>query len=317
MLELRVRSITNEAAGINTYELVDPAGGDLPPFTAGCHIDVHIPGGFVRQYSLCNDPAERRRYLIGVQNVSDGRGGSAALHGSVRAGDLLKVSAPRNNFSLAPGAKKHLLIAGGIGITPMMAMLEQLQSTGEHFLLHYCTRSPERTAFRERLAPLVQAGHAVHHYDHGDPANGLAIAELLRTREEGTHLYYCGPQGMMAAVEKAAAHWPAGTVHCEYFAAPPLAPSDQAQAAGEFRIRLASTGQTLAVAADKSILETLREAGIPCESSCEAGVCGTCRTRYLEGSPEHCDFVLDESEKEEYLLICCSRSNSELLVLDL
>jgi vanillate O-demethylase ferredoxin subunit len=319
MLELRVRSITNEAAGINAYELVDPAGDDLPEFSAGSHIDVHIPGNFVRQYSLSNDPRERKRYVIGVLNVSDGRGGSAALHACVRAGHLLKVSAPRNNFPLAQDARRHLLIAGGIGITPMMAMISHLQCVGAEYKLHYCTRSPERTAFRDQVSPMVAAGRAVHHYDHGDPSQGVSLANLLHPWEEGTHLYYCGPPGMMAAVAKAASHWPEGTVHCEYFAAPPASwpRKENPVTDGAFQVRIASTGQTLDVPADKSIVQTLRDAGISCETSCEAGVCGTCRTRYLEGTPEHCDFVLNEGERDQYLMICCSRSSSELLVLDL
>lgn len=319
MLELRVRSITNEAVGINTYELVHPTGEQLPPFTAGCHIDVHIPGNFVRQYSLCNDPGERHRYVIGVLNVIGGRGGSTALHASVRAGDSVQVSVPRNNFSIVEGATRHLMIAGGIGITPMMSMIERLQAMGAQHMLHYCTRSPERTAFLDRLAPRVEAGTTVHHFDYGDPANGLSLAALLHTREEGTHLYYCGPAGLMEAVAKASAHWPAGTVHCEYFAAPPISwpRNDETDVNGEFEVRIASTGQTLPVSADKSILQTLREAGLECASSCEAGVCGSCRTRYLEGTPAHNDFVLDEKEREEYLMVCCSRSNSQLLVLDI
>lgn len=319
MLELRVRSITNEALGINAYELVDPAGAELPAFTPGAHIDVHIPGGFVRQYSLSNDPLERKRYVIGVLNVCDGRGGSKALHASVRAGDLLRVSTPRNHFPLAPDARRHLLLAGGIGITPMMAMVAQLRAAGAEYKLHYCTRSPERTAFRELLAPLVEAGKAVHHYDYGDPAQGLSLTDLLRHPEIGTHLYYCGPPGLMAAVAKATAHWPQGTVHCEYFAAPPAAwpRAENPVSDGAFEVRIASTGQTLAVPADKSIAQTLREAGIACATSCEAGVCGTCRTRYLEGTPEHSDFILSDEERREYLTVCCSRSSSELLVLDI
>ena len=319
MLELRVRSVTNVATGINTYELVDPAGGDLPPFSAGCHVDVHIPGNYVRQYSLSNDPAERKRYVIGVLNAADGRGGSKAMHAMVHAGATIKVSAPRNNFPLGEGARRHVLIAGGIGITPIMSMVRVLESRGSEYVLHYCSRSPERTAFREELEALAQKGNVVHHYDHGDPAKGIPLSRVLEWADAGTHLYYCGPPGLMAAIAEASAHWPAGTVHCEHFAAPPAAwPRKEASAAnGEFRIRIASTGQTMRVPEGKSILQTLREAGVPCESSCEAGVCGSCRTRYLEGTPDHGDFVLDDAEREQYLMICCSRAQSELLVLDL
>ncbi len=320
MLELLVKSITYEAAGINAYELVDPAGGELPPFAAGSHIDVHIPGKFIRQYSLSNDPRERHRYVIGVLHVADGRGGSAALHRSVRAGDLLTVSAPKNNFPLVETAERYVLLAGGIGITPILAMAARLEAIGARYELHYCSRSPERTAFRERLAPLVAAGKATHHFDHGNPENGLALAELLREPAPGTHLYYCGPAGMMAAAASASAHWPQGSVHSEYFSAPPARANNAANVTSgsdAFDIRIASTGQTLHVPADKSIVDVLRQAGVPCETSCEAGICGTCRTRYLGGCPAHNDFVLDESEREQYLLICCARANSELLVLDL
>jgi ferredoxin-NADP reductase len=323
MLELRVRSIVNEAIGVNAYELVAPDGELLPAFSAGSHIDVHIPGGFVRQYSLCNDPRERHRYLIGVLNVSDGRGGSAALHAGVRAGDRIRVSMPRNHFQLEERARQHLLVAGGIGITPMLSMVEALEARGQRYTLHYCARAPERAAFLGRLARQFKCGRAIAHYDRGVPSAGLSIADLLRVPEPGTHLYYCGPAGLMSAIARASAHWPQGTVHCEYFAAPPAVwPRDTGEAAGAqensaFQIQIASTGQLLSVPAEKSIVEVLREAGVSCETSCEAGVCGTCKTRYLEGTPEHCDYVLDDAEKSEYLTPCCSRSKSGLLVLDL
>lgn len=148
MLEVKVRSIVNEAVGINCFELVDPHGRELPPFKAGAHIDAMIPGNFVRQYSLCNDPRERFRYVIGVLKQDDGRGGWKAMHTMMRAGDLLKISRPRNNFSLTESASQYLLIAGGIGETPMMAMVEKLKSTDAKFTMHYCARSPDRMAFK-------------------------------------------------------------------------------------------------------------------------------------------------------------------------
>jgi ferredoxin-NADP reductase len=323
MLELRVRSIVNEAIGVNAYELVAPDGELLPAFSAGSHIDVHIPGGFVRQYSLCNDPRERHRYLIGVLNVTEGRGGSAALHAGVRAGDRIRVSMPRNHFQLEERACHHLLVAGGIGITPMLSMVEALEARGETYTLHYCARAPERAAFLGRLARQFKCGRAIAHYDRGVSSDGLSIVDLLRAPVPGTHLYYCGPTGLMSAIARASTHWPRGTVHCEYFAAPPAVwPRDTGEAAGAqensaFQIQIASTGQLLSVPAEKSIVEVLREAGVSCETSCEAGVCGTCKTRYLEGTPEHCDYVLDDAEKSEYLTPCCSRSKSGLLVLDL
>jgi len=214
---LRIRSITYLAARINGYEFVDPDGHDLPGFAAGAHISVRLSEGLVRDFSLWNDPAERERYCIAV--LREGLG-SSQLHDSVRVGDLVEASTPRNNFPLAAAAERHLLIAGGIGITPIMAMIAELRRRRAEFRLHYCTRSPEETAFLEDLAVLAAQGLVQFHHDGGDPAKGLDIAAALRQCRPGTHLYYCGPAGMMAAAAAASAHWPPGTVHCEYFAGP-------------------------------------------------------------------------------------------------
>ena len=315
MLTVKVRCIENQAAGINTFELVDPAGNALPPFTAGAHIDLHLPGGFVRQYSLCNSPRERHRYVVGVLNVQDGRGGSRSLHTNVRAGDLLRISSPRNNFPLAEEAERHLFIAGGIGVTPMMAMLEHCEVTQADYQLYYCGETPERTGFRERLASLP-GKRVLIHYDGGDPARRLDIQALLQLHEPGTHVYCCGPAGLMAGVKAATQHWPAGTVHFEHFAAPVTA-ATATDKDGEFAVTLARSGQSLAIPADKSIAQVLRDAGIACETSCEAGICGTCRTRYIDGEVDHRDFILADDEKRDHLLICCSRAKSVTLVLDL
>ncbi|MCY1272439.1 Phthalate 4,5-dioxygenase oxygenase reductase subunit [compost metagenome] len=316
MLTIKVRCIESQAEGINTFELVDPAGNELPPFAAGAHIDVHLPGGFIRQYSLCNSPNERHRYVVGVLKAPNSRGGSVSLHTNVRAGDLLQISAPRNNFPLARQAERHLLIAGGIGVTPMIAMLEHFEATGAEYILYYCGESPERTAFRERLAPLL-GKRVIIHYDGGDPARRLDIRELLLHHEPGTHLYCCGPGGLMAGVKAAAEHWPEGSVHFEHFAAPVQPESASTGNDGEFQITLARSGRTLAVPSDKSISQALRDAGVACETSCEAGICGTCRTRYIDGEVDHRDFILGDDEKQDHLLICCSRAKSTNLVLDL
>ena len=214
---LRVRSITYLAARINGYELVDPDGQDLPPFTAGAHISVRLSEGIVRDFSLWNDPAERTRYCIAVLREGSG---SQHLHEQVRVGALVAGSMPPNNFPLAAGAERHLLIAGGIGITPIMAMIAELRSRRAEFHLHYCTRSPEETAFLDDLAVLAALGRVQFHHDGGDPANGLDITATLREWRSGTHLYCCGPAGMMAAAAAASAHWPAGTVHFEFFTGP-------------------------------------------------------------------------------------------------
>src|SRR6516165_49008 len=214
---LRVRSITYLAARINGYELVDPAGQDLAPFSAGAHISVQLVEGIVRDFSMWNDPAERTRYCIAV--LREGLA-SSRLHKEVRVGALVAASAPRNNFPLAAEAEPHLLIAGGIGITPIMAMIAELRRRRAEFHVHYCTRSPDETAFLDDLAMLAALGRLQFHHDGGDPANGLDIAAALRECRRGTHLYCCGPAGMMAAAATASAHWPAGTVHFEFFAGP-------------------------------------------------------------------------------------------------
>src|SRR6202011_3645172 len=217
-MQLRVRSIAYLAEAIHGLELVDPRGRDLPRFAAGAHIDVRA-GGFLRQYSLWNDPAERRRYCIAVLRESESRGGSRHLHEAARVGDLVEVSLPRNNFPLAAAAERHLLIAGGIGIAPIMSMVAELQRRHADFQLHYCTRSLGRTAFRDALAPLAGDERARFHHDGGDPTRGLDIAAALRDPPPGTHLYYCGPPPLMAAASQAAAGWPPGTAHYEYFTA--------------------------------------------------------------------------------------------------
>jgi len=330
LLRVRVAKVTREADDINAYELVDLAGGLLPAFAAGSHIDVHVGEGLVRQYSLCNAPGERDRYVIGVLREMNGRGGSAAMFDRVRAGTTLEISPPRNLFPLVASARSHLLLAGGIGITPMLAMVAQLEQDRADYTLHYCTRAPEKTAFRGMLSAVAQ--RVRQHHDGGDPRNGLDIASLLRDHVAGTHLYYCGPPGFMAAVKAASEHWPQATTHCEYFTAPraaagpagvspasaalaPLASGPAAEPA-EFRVRLQKSGAEYEVPRDKSIVQVLREHGVEVETSCESGLCGTCRTRYFEGEPVHNDYVLADDEREEFVMICCARSSSALLVLD-
>ncbi|HVB81521.1 MAG TPA: PDR/VanB family oxidoreductase [Candidatus Binataceae bacterium] len=322
-LRVRVRSIVYQADWINAYEVIDPERKDLPPFTAGSHIDVYFRDGRVRQYSLCNDPAERSRYVFAVQREADGRGGSKAIFELVHVGRILTISQPRNNFPLRENADFHLLLAGGIGITPCLAMIHRLVRIGAAFQLHYCTRGPERTAFKDDLASFAAERKVVFHYDGGVPAQGLNLQRLLAERRPGTHLYACGPAGFIAAVRAGAAHWPKSSVHFELFTALPVeAPDGQAANAPErsdpaFRVKLARSGAVLEVPGDKSIVQVLREHGIEVATSCENGLCGTCRTRCLEGEPEHRDYVLDDKERSEYVLICCARSRSPLLVLDL
>lgn len=317
-LALVVRQIRFEAHGINSYELADPAGAELPVFTAGAHIDIHLPNGIVRQYSLCNAPAERHRYVIAVLRDDKGRGGSTALHDCLHVQDIVNVSLPRNNFTLAPDAKKVILVAGGIGMTPLKSMAHALEADGVPFELHYCSRNAGCVAFKEQLEAQWNHGQLHFHYDHGDPANGLNIAGLLSDPPPDTHVFYCGPAGFMKACAEASRHWPAGTVHFEHFKAPESAAgAPAALAQGSFMMKIASTGAMLEVPEDRSIADVLKEAGVQIETSCEAGLCATCKIRYLEGDVDHRDYILSDEEHGRFLTACVSRATSGVLVLDL
>ncbi|OUT52240.1 MAG: hypothetical protein CBB68_02475 [Rhodospirillaceae bacterium TMED8] len=316
-LHARLKSITNVANGINAFELIGGGEDPLPPFTAGSHIDIHLDNGLIKQYSLCNDPDEINRYVFAVQREETGNGGSKAIHDTLRAGDYLTISIPRNNFPLAQNVENHLFLAGGIGVTPIMAMIKACQSKSLKFELIYCVRSPEKTAFLNELAKI---DNVTIHNDQGDPAHSYDFSELLGNPMTGTHLYYCGPPGFMRAVKSAAANWPKGTCHFEYFTTldkdhQPAAPENATNAS--FQVKLNSTGDIIDVPVNKSIADALREHGIEVQTSCESGLCGTCQIRYLEGTPEHHDLILDEETRKTDILICCARSHSPLLVLDL
>ena len=312
-MRLRVRSITYLAETINGYELVDPRGRDLPRFAAGAHVSLRL-GRLSRQYSLCNDPAERRRYCIAVLREEQSRGGSRQLHDVVRVGDLVDVSLPRNDFPLALEAERHLLIAGGIGIAPIMAMIAELQRRRADFRLHYWTSSPARTAFRDALAPLAGEGRAVFHYDEGDPAPRPDVAALLRDPRPGTHLYLCAPPLLMAAATEAVRDWPPDTVHCEYLTRRPVGSFEEDR---PFRVRLAKSGVEYEVPVGDTIVNVLRRHGIAVNTSCELGYCGACLTPYVSGEPDHRDQVLAEKDRARYVLICCARAKTPVLELDL
>jgi vanillate O-demethylase ferredoxin subunit len=317
LLTVSVLRRQGEALGVASFELVAPDGGPLPAFTAGAHIDVHVPGGKVRQYSLCNDPAERDRYIIAVLDVPDSRGGSRAMHELVHAGATLTISAPKNHFELAPHARRSLLLAGGIGVTPILCMAESLQRAGADFALHYCSRSPARTAFRRRILQSPFADRAQFHFDDGADDQKLDLAALLKHPEPGTHLYVCGPRGFMDAVlaTARARGWPGAQLHYEFFAAD-VGPRDSD---GSFEVRLARSARSLRVARDQTVVEAVAAAGVAIPTSCEQGVCGTCLTRVLDGQPDHRDMYLtdEEQQRNDCFLPCCSRAKSATLVLDL
>jgi len=311
---VRIAAKNVEALDICSFELVAVDGRPLMPFSAGAHIDVHLPDGLVRQYSLCNDPREQNRYLIAVLRDPKSRGGSAGMHG-LEQGQAIGISDPKNHFPLVHEAKRSLLVAGGIGITPILCMAERLANTQAAFELHYATRSAVRTAFAQRLENASFSSQVWIYHD--DDAGKPDIAGVFATPSADTHVYICGPTGFMEAMlaKARSAGWPESALHREYFAASPIDTS----ADGSFEVQIASSGKVLRVAADQSVTAALALAGIDVPVSCEQGVCGTCVTRVIDGVPDHRDMYLtpDEQSKGDQFTPCCSRAKSARLVLDL
>jgi ferredoxin-NADP reductase len=306
-----------EATDICTFELADPLGNALPSFSAGSHVDVYIGDGLVRQYSLCNDPRDTHRYMIAVLRVPASRGGSAVMHDAIQEGDLLEISEPRNRFQLAHGARRSLLVAGGIGVTPILCMAERLANIGADFEMHYCTRSPGRTAFMERIRR-SSFGERVHfHFDDGPAGQKLDAERLLTHSRPDTHLYVCGPTGFMDWLLSTARAkgWPAQRQHREYFSSDMRAASDDK----EFDVKIASTGKVYRIARDRTVVAALAQYGIEIPTSCAQGVCGTCLTRVIDGEPDHRDIYQTDAERarNDQFTPCCSRARSATLVLDL
>lgn len=302
------------AEGIVSFELRDPEGGPLAPFTAGAHVTVRVPSGANRNYSLCNDPDETDRYVIAVKRDSAGRGGSVSMTDDVAEGDRIDVSAPRNEFGLSERARSFVFVAGGIGITPILSMMRYLKNTGgPRFKLYYLTRSPETTAFVDELSGAEWKPHVVIHHDHGDLAHAFDFWPVFEKPGSGTHVYCCGPRALMDSVRDMTGHWPQGSVHFESFGV------DQSRAAQNtpFSVKLGRSGRTFEIPKDRSILEILRDNGIRAPSSCESGTCGSCRTTLCAGEADHRDMVLGDDEKRDHIMICVSRAKSEELVLDL
>jgi vanillate O-demethylase ferredoxin subunit len=320
-LDVRVKQVRYEGKGINSYEFTSPTGEPLPPFEAGSHIDIHLKNGVIRQYSLCNSPAERNRYVIAVLRDEAGRGGSRAMHDEVAAGSIVTISRPRNHFALDGNAKRVVLIAGGIGVTPLKAMAHELDTHHVEFEMHYCARNREAAAFGEEFSAMERDGRLHYHFDDGAKHNQLDIAKLLARPAPGTHVYYCGPAGFMKACADAASHWPKGTVHFEHFKAPEQPKRASApvstESAGGCDVTIASTGQVVHLSADQSLADALNAAGVEVPTSCCAGLCATCKVRYRDGEVEHNDFILSDEERREYLTTCVSRPASKTLVLDL
>jgi vanillate O-demethylase ferredoxin subunit len=239
------------------------------------------------------------------------------MHEQVKEGDVLHISTPKNHFPLAHEATHSILVAGGIGVTPILCMAERLAVTAASFEMHYCTRSPERTAFRERIAASRFSDRVNFHFDDGPESQKLQLPRLLTPMRPGVHLYVCGPKGFMDWVLESArtAGWPSQRLHYEFFGTQIVKSEDDAS----FEVKLASTGKVVVVPKDKTIVQALAAVGVEIATSCEQGVCGTCLTRILEGEPDHKDMYLtpEEQAANDQFTPCCSRSISPLLVLDL
>lgn len=316
-MKLTIDRITQEAPGILAFRLVDPSGAALPSYPPGAHVDVTAPGGIVRQYSLCGDPADRSAYLIAVKLEAASRGGSRSLHADARAGSILEVGTPRNLFALEPSASEHLLFGAGIGITPLLSMAYALAASGARYTLHYFARSAADCAFAELLAGEPFAANVRFHYAVQPDGLDTRLDACLAAGSKAAHVYTCGPAPFMdKVVARAAIDRPADAIHLEHFKADPVVSGSEEHA---FELKLASSGQLLAVPPGISIVEVLAEAGIRIDTSCREGICGTCIVPVLDGEPDHRDHCLSKKEKaaNDQICACVSRSRTGQLVLDL
>lgn len=317
-MELAVSRLTHEAQDVVGIELRAPGGDALPEFTPGAHVDLTLPGGLCRQYSLLNAPTERHRYVLGVGLAPKSRGGSAFIHQHLAVGHLVQVGEPRSLFGLAPAASEHVFIAGGIGITPILSMIAWCEANRRPWRLLYCVRSRARAAYAWELAP-----HGRRVRLHVDEEADGALPDLRTWIESSTdeaHFYCCGPAGLMDGVALACAE--AGIAkdrtHFERFAAP-AAPAASVTENGAFSVRLNRSGQKIYVAPDQSLLDALEAAKVSLPYSCREGLCRSCEVPVLEGQADHRDFVLSDEERasNRSILPCVSRACSPELVLDL
>jgi tetrachlorobenzoquinone reductase len=310
-LPLRVSAIRYVARYTHAFELALPQGGDLPDAPAGAHLGLVLPNGLMRQYSLVHGGERLKHYEIGVKLDANSAGGSRYMHESLQVGTLLPVEPPRNNFPLAEAAAHSIFFAGGIGITPIVAMLERLAELGRPRSVFYACRNRDELAF---LPELARSCAPELHVDGEHGGRVFDIAAQIARAPRDAHLYCCGPGPMLASFEKATASWPREQVHVEYFTA-----REPAALAGGFVVMLKRSGREFQIPPGRSILHVLREGGIEVASSCEEGVCAACETAVLDGVPDHRDSILSDSERasNRSMLICCSGSKTPRLVLDL
>ena len=315
MLDFVVTGRELHGSNILVVELQDPDGQDLPAFDAGAHVDVEVAPGLMRQYSLCNDPAERHRYRLGILRVLDSRGGSRQAHELLVPGRKVRIGRPRNQFPLDLTAQYSVLVGGGIGITPILAMAFDLHSRGMEFELHYCARSGASAAFLDELKRVPFAERVKLHFDDATDGARLDPQADLPAPASGTQVYFCGPEGFMTwlAARCEAMGYTPKQLHREHFSA------DVSLAGDSFEVVLQRSGLTVPVPEGTSIVKALAKAGIRVETMCGQGICGTCLTDVLEGIPDHRDSFLTDEEHaaNDQMTLCCSRALTARLVLDL
>ena len=317
-LSLTVEKIVQETSNVKSYVLKGANGTALPTFTAGAHIDVMVTledgSADKRSYSLASDPTDTTAYTLGVLREAQGKGGSAWMHDTLAEGQVVEASNPKNHFPLDDDAEVSLLIAGGIGVTPILAMARSLSAKGASFSMHYAARAPEEMAFKTEVESVCgENGHL--YFDGGDPTKGIDLKELLGHRPAGLHLYVCGPGGLIEAVRSTATEqgWPENTVHFEVFKPEELSGQDAA-----LEVVLSQTGKTYSVPADETILDVLLNDGIDIDYDCKMGICGLCAVKVVDGEPDHRDYVLTEDEREGEKLFCpcISRGKGGSITLD-
>jgi tetrachlorobenzoquinone reductase len=311
VLKLRVASFIRETDTITAIELRSPDGELLPPFEAGSHIDLHLPSGLMRSYSLVNPQSERHRYLLGVARAKDGRGGSSYVHERLRVGDVLDVESPRNLFRLHESEAPAVLIGGGIGITPLISMAARLTRLGRDWTLNYAVRTRSEAAF---LPILETYGTRVTLHCDDERGGVLNLKVIIRSAAAGAHFYCCGPAPMMRAFDDLTKTIQPERIHVEHFS-----PPNEVAVENQYVVELAKAGKTFVVPRGQTILETLTNAGFDLPHSCQQGICGACETRVIAGIPDHRDAVLSPAERaaNQTMMICCSGSRSEKLILDI
>ena len=324
LIKLEVTDIEQLTSNIKKFQFSALDGAPLPTWEAGAHIDFQINDQLRRSYSLANKPGDTNHYVTAILREETGGGGSKYMHDEIKVGDNMEITGPPSNlFPINEEAKKHLLLGGGIGITPLLAMGHRLREINAEFHLHYCTKTKEETAFYDDVVDIFGEDRVTFHHDGGEPSKGINLNQVLSSQEDGQHLYICGPSGLITAARDASSHWTAKSVHFELFASLSTETTGSgeenlANDDGSFEVELKQSGITFTVPADKSIMEMMWEHKVDVMYACEDGWCGNCKVGLISGEVDHRDEFLDDTDREEFLQVCVSRAMpGEKLVLDI